>query len=226
MYLLLLLLECVDESGHSTFNQGWILWRWDVSWSAFHASSEDVSEDPPAIDVLLPMFYEKADTIAMVKHRMQVQMQITPFLNPGQIPVTAFTGSTSATEQPLTSLGRYLDRPVPNQTKMFQEQMALVGRKWRIRDSMCGQHYQRPQKPAVSFCWSTDANHNHCTREIVDAAKQDCLAPLCANVRDRVNINNYLHLYSGHSKCSPKYSIIILVCFTLNSTSHTKPILY
>ena len=57
--------------------------------------------------------------------------------------------------------------------------MALVGRKWRIRGSLChvcGKHYQRPQKTAVCF-WSADENRSTCAREI-DAAKQDLLVPL------------------------------------------------
>ena len=38
----------------------------------------------------MPLFYEKAATAAMVKHGMAVQHRATEFLNPGQIPVTAF----------------------------------------------------------------------------------------------------------------------------------------
>lgn len=38
----------------------------------------------------MPLFYEKAATAAMVKHGMTVQHRATEFLNPGQIPVTAF----------------------------------------------------------------------------------------------------------------------------------------
>lgn len=47
------------------------------------------SPDPPAVCSLLPLFYEKAATPAMVKHGLHVQQQATHFLNPGQIPVTA-----------------------------------------------------------------------------------------------------------------------------------------
>lgn len=58
-----------------------------VSWAAFHASavaSDDI--DPPALIALLPLFYEKAATLSMVKHGMDIQRQITNHLNPGQIP--------------------------------------------------------------------------------------------------------------------------------------------
>ena len=42
--------------------------------------------------------------------------------------------------------------------------------------------------------------------------------------RARFDINNYFHLYSGHRKKKgfPRYPIMILVCWTLNSTFHTK----
>ena len=47
-------------------------------------------EDPPAQCTLLPLFYEKAATPAMIKHGMDVLRQVTEYLNPGQIPVTTF----------------------------------------------------------------------------------------------------------------------------------------
>ena len=138
------------------------------------------------IDVFLPMFYEKANYT---------------------LPQSWTDSSNSIYRQHFCNIATrpVFGPPVSNQTKLFKEQMALVGRKWRIHGSLCGEHYQRPQKPVVSF-WSADANLSHCAREIVDAAKRDCFPPLCANVQD------YLHLYSGHRKCFPKYSIIVLVC--------------
>ncbi len=39
---------------------------------------------------LLPLFYEKAATAAMIKHGMNVVCWAIDFLNPGQIPVIAF----------------------------------------------------------------------------------------------------------------------------------------
>ena len=47
---------------------------------------------PPALrtGALLPLFYEKAATPAMIKHGMDVQRRATEHLNLGQIPVTTF----------------------------------------------------------------------------------------------------------------------------------------
>ena len=45
--------------------------------------------DPSAIIALLPLFLEKADSPAMVKHGLDLVKGITDFLNPGQIPVLA-----------------------------------------------------------------------------------------------------------------------------------------
>ena len=42
-----------------------------------------------AIIALLPLFYEKADTPAMIKHDMNIVKEITSYLNPCQIPVSA-----------------------------------------------------------------------------------------------------------------------------------------
>jgi len=38
----------------------------------------------------ITLFYEKAATLSMIKRGMDVQRLITTYLNPGQIPVTAF----------------------------------------------------------------------------------------------------------------------------------------
>lgn len=55
----------------------------------------------PAVITMLPLFHEKAATIAMIKHGMDVLLSITNCLNPGQIPVTAF-------DQPLYTLAKYI----------------------------------------------------------------------------------------------------------------------
>ena len=41
------------------------------------------TSDPPVITALLPLFCEKADTPAMIKHGMDVLRQSITFLNPG-----------------------------------------------------------------------------------------------------------------------------------------------
>ena len=60
-----------------------------VTWATYHASLADGSTIEPVISQLMPVFYEKVATAAMV-HGMTVQQKATQFLNPGQIPVTAF----------------------------------------------------------------------------------------------------------------------------------------
>ncbi|KAG1656278.1 LMBR1 domain-containing protein 2 [Nymphon striatum] len=56
----------------------------EINWAAFHASKQPQPIDPAALTSLLPLFYEKAATLAMVKHGMDIQRQITTYLNPGQ----------------------------------------------------------------------------------------------------------------------------------------------
>ena len=68
-------------------------------WGAYHASHQPPLQDPPALRALLPLFYEKSATPAMVKHGMDVQKQAIEHLNPGQIPVTCF-------DQPLFALAK------------------------------------------------------------------------------------------------------------------------
>ena len=46
--------------------------------------------DPIALISLLPLLPEKAATIAMIKHGMNILKQTTNDLNPGQTPVMAF----------------------------------------------------------------------------------------------------------------------------------------
>ena len=57
--------------------------------------------------MLLPLFYEKAATPAMVKHGMNVQRQVIEYLNPGQIPVTTF-------DQPLFALAKLVQWKWPD----------------------------------------------------------------------------------------------------------------
>ena len=64
-----------------------------ISWAAFHASPEFNPPDSPAVIALLPLFCEKAATLSMVKHGMDV---VQTYLNPGQIPVMAFDQSRFA----------------------------------------------------------------------------------------------------------------------------------
>ena len=78
-----------------------------ITWAAYHASMQPPVEDPPAICALLPLFYEKSTTPAMIKHGMDVQRQAVEYLNPGQIPVTTF-------DQPLFALAKYVQWKWPD----------------------------------------------------------------------------------------------------------------
>ena len=62
-----------------------------VSWAAYHASQQQQLVNIPAITALLPLFSEKADTPAIVKHGMSLVQAITACLNPDHslIPVLA-----------------------------------------------------------------------------------------------------------------------------------------
>ena len=67
-------------------DEGSVSYSETVTWAAYHASIQ-TEEDPPALTALLPLFYEKAPTPAMVKHGMDVLQQAITFLNPNQNPV-------------------------------------------------------------------------------------------------------------------------------------------
>lgn len=70
-----------------------------ITWAAHHSAKQSVSGDPPVISALLPLFYEKAATPAMIKHGMDVLKRAIHFLNPNQIPVIAL-------DQPLFALAK------------------------------------------------------------------------------------------------------------------------
>ena len=73
-----------------------------LSWSAYHASLQNVSNDvQPVLSQLLPIFHEKAATAAMIKHGMDVIREATQFRNPGQIPVVVL-------DTPLYALVKYI----------------------------------------------------------------------------------------------------------------------
>ena len=61
-----------------------------IACAACYTSNQPLVEDPPARHALLPLFYEKSATPAMIKHGMDVQRQTTEYLNLGQIPGTTF----------------------------------------------------------------------------------------------------------------------------------------
>ena len=59
-----------------------------ISWAAFHASqTAAVTNIPPDISCLLPLFQEEAKSVAMILHAMNTVKSSVEFLNPGQTPV-------------------------------------------------------------------------------------------------------------------------------------------
>ena len=57
-----------------------------VMWAAFHAESQR-STPAPCFQGLFPLFHEKAATLPMVKHSMDVIRAATRYLNPLQVPI-------------------------------------------------------------------------------------------------------------------------------------------
>ncbi|MES9881369.1 MAG: hypothetical protein ABW185_10860, partial [Sedimenticola sp.] len=78
-----------------------------VAWAAFHAKNQPPMLDPAAIIALLPLFFEKADTPAMIKHGMNVIRSVTEFLHPGQVPVMAC-------DCPIFAKAKYIQWTWPN----------------------------------------------------------------------------------------------------------------
>ena len=74
-----------------------------VSWSAYHANQQSslISEEAVAITSLLPLFYDQAKSLAMIKHSMDVVKQAVDILNPGQVPVITM-------DQPLYALAKQI----------------------------------------------------------------------------------------------------------------------
>ena len=72
-----------------------------ITWSGYHGSMNRPPPMSPVISGLLPLFYEKASSLAMVKHGMEMQRKVTAYLNLGQIPVTAF-------DQPLFAIAKFV----------------------------------------------------------------------------------------------------------------------
>ena len=72
-----------------------------LSWATIHASVQPDPVNPNALIHFLPLLPEKAATIAMIKHGMNILKQITSYLNPGKIPVMAF-------DQPPFAIAKYV----------------------------------------------------------------------------------------------------------------------
>lgn len=98
-----------------------------IAWSAFHATKHTESANrPTTLTQLLPLFYEKAATAAMIRHGMTVLRSATEFLHPGQIPVMAF-------DAPLFALAKSVQWKWPD-THGEEKFIVMFG------GLQCGQH--------------------------------------------------------------------------------------
>ena len=75
-----------------------------VSWSAYHASLQPpngISESCLANTSLLPLFYDQAHSVAMIRHSMDVVRKAVGILNPGQVPIITV-------DQPLYAIAKQI----------------------------------------------------------------------------------------------------------------------
>ncbi len=75
-----------------------------VSWSAFHSNLQqhkEISKASVTQTSLLPLFYDEAHSIAMIRHAMDVIKRATEILNPGQVPIITV-------DQPLYAIAKQI----------------------------------------------------------------------------------------------------------------------
>ncbi|CAB3995763.1 Hypothetical predicted protein [Paramuricea clavata] len=102
------------------------LWKTSsLTWSAYDATQQQPTSELTAICALLPLFYEKSNTPAMIKHGMDIHRQATEYLNPGQIPVITF-------DQPLFAIAKYV---LWKWSDLYGEKVYVV--------MMCGLHIEK-----------------------------------------------------------------------------------
>jgi len=78
-----------------------------LSWAAYHAQNQPRDEsDKRAISSLLPLFYDEAKSVAMIRHSMDVVRDAVKVLNPEQVPVIAF-------DQPLYAIAKSIQWNFP-----------------------------------------------------------------------------------------------------------------
>ena len=59
-----------------------------ITWAGYISLlANDVSVKPPAVTGVYPVFPDKAASASSIKHAMELPMQETEFLNPGQTSV-------------------------------------------------------------------------------------------------------------------------------------------
>ena len=79
-----------------------------IHWAAYYASLSPHVVNPPSISAILPLFYEKAASISMVKHGLDIIKMVTQYLNPGQLPVLTF-------QEPIFALAKYIQWSRPTE---------------------------------------------------------------------------------------------------------------
>ena len=75
-----------------------------ISWAAHHASVQPpnaISESSASLTSVLPLFYDQAKSVAMIRHSMDVVKHAVDILNPGQVPIITV-------DQPLYSVAKQI----------------------------------------------------------------------------------------------------------------------
>lgn len=74
-----------------------------ISWSAYHASHQALppTENDVSLTSMLPLFREAANSVAMIRHSMNMVKNAVEILNPGQVPIIAC-------DQPLYALAKQI----------------------------------------------------------------------------------------------------------------------
>ena len=72
-----------------------------ISWAAYHASKQQQIAQSVTSSAILPLFPENSNSVAMIKHGMDMIKKAIEHINPGQIPVMAV-------DQPLYALAKQI----------------------------------------------------------------------------------------------------------------------
>jgi len=78
----------------------------DVTWSVFHSHNQPKITVNPAVTAMLPLFRESSNSVAMIKHAMEVIAVAVNMINPGQTPVMAC-------DQPLYAMAKVIQWNFP-----------------------------------------------------------------------------------------------------------------
>ena len=71
----------------------------NISWAVYHASQQLSPNDDVVLTSLLPLFHHQTNSVAMIRHSMDVVKAPVNILNPGQIPIITC-------DQPLYALAK------------------------------------------------------------------------------------------------------------------------